>query len=170
MVESIKLLLEDYFNNTDQLNMLLKNHEKEQKKANKKYEQRQQFLIAILGKITYNKYVNNGTFAPIPLSALKINYNDIYFLNALNKKVSTEESYPIVSKFISELRTIYYRNELKLVDNGSSYEILTNIVFKNLDDIIDFFINIKKVYKKVYKTEENLDWKTFIQKFRNYLK
>ena len=56
MNKNIKRLVEDYFSGTEQMNMSINNQAKAQRKADKAYEGRQQFLITVLGKATYNKY------------------------------------------------------------------------------------------------------------------
>lgn len=173
MIESIKLLVEEYMGSTDQMNASIKNQSKESKKADKNYEVRQQFLISILGKATYNKYVNKGTFAPVPLSALHLKLDDFFTMlpeNAGIKIKSIEEAdLTNTDKVISELRKIYARNEIKFINCGTAYVLHTNIVFKTLDDIIDFFFNIMKAVKKVTKSDK-IVWKYLIKKFRDYLK
>lgn len=57
-----------------------------------------------------------------------------------------------------------------LRDNGSGQEILkTDIVFRTIDEVIDFFMAILTCYVKTYKTEE-INWKPIVRKFRAYLK
>ena len=164
MIKAIKYIVEDYFNNTDQMNNVLKTYDKQQKKYNKNFEERKQYLMQILGKITYNKYANNNIFAPIPLSALRFTQSD--FIKLRNVKEFNPEK---DEKFINEFKKLYPRNEFKFIDNGSVQVLQTNIIFKSLDDIVDFFKNIEKTYKKVYK-DEFLNLTGIIKKFRNYLK
>lgn len=164
MIKEIKLLVEDYFNSTEQMNTVLKNQQKLQKKIDKNFDSRQQFIKSILGKITYNKYVNNGIFAPIPLSALHLTYTD--FLSLYSIKNNNEE---LMNKFLSEIKKSYTRNDFKMVNNGITDVLQTNIVFKTLDDIIDFLMLIEKTFKKIYKIDK-INWNQIAKKFRNYLK
>ncbi len=165
MVKYIKYLIESYFNETDQLNNELKNIRKEENKNLKQSEQRENFLKTILGKITYNKYKNNGTFAPLPLSALHLDIDDFISLNPNVVDVDSK----LLDKFIYNINKYYSNNKIVFTDNGYNKVIQTNIVFNRLSNIIDFFINIQKAYIKTYK-DENINWKSFIKKFRNYLK
>ena len=164
MIKEIKYLVEDYFNSTEQMNTVLKNQQKLQKKIDKNFDSRQQFIKSILGKITYNKYVNNGIFAPIPLSALHLTYTD--FLSLYSIKNNDEE---LMNKFLSEIKKSYTRNDFKMVNNGITDVLQTNIVFKTLDDIIDFLMLIEKTFKKIYKIDK-INWNQIAKKFRNYLK
>lgn len=176
MVNSIKVLLEDYFNNTEQMNMLLKNYSKEQKKASKAYDQRQEFLKSILGKVTYNKYTNKGMFAPIPLSALHLTFEDFYYLfpenNIKMRPMDNEVGIEKVQKLISRINKEYPNNGIKLLDNGVSYTISSNLVFKRLDNIIDFLMIIQKNVLKITSNKNNpqVNWKAMLKKFRNYLR
>ena len=164
MIKEIKLIVEDYFNNTDQMNNVLKSYDKQQKKYNKEFDQRKQYLMKILGKITYNKYANNNIFAPIPLSALHLTYKDFTTIRSV-KEYNPEK----VEKFIQEFKKLYSNNEFKFINNGNIDVLQTNIIFKSLDDITNFFINFEKTYKKVYK-DDFIQLTNIIKKFRNYLK
>lgn len=171
IIHSIKPIMEQYYLDAyDQMNIAIDNQKKLSKKNEKIYGSRQQFLSNILGKVTYNKVINKGTFAPIPVSALHLVYRDFYYLNKQNNMVKTlpEDNTEKTFKLISELSKIYYRNEFKFLDTGSTYILQTNLVFKTVDDVIDFFENLQNVYKKVYKSIE-INWLNFVKKFRNYL-
>lgn len=176
MVNSIKVLLEDYFNNTEQMDMLLNDYQKQQKKASKAYEQRQEFLKSILGKVTYNKYLNKGMFAPIPLSALRLTFEDFYYLfpenNIKMRPMDNEEGIEKVKKLISRINKEYPNNGIKLLDNGVSYTISSNLVFKRLDNIIDFLQIIQKNVLRITseKIHPVVNWKAMLKKFRNYLR
>ena len=163
MVKNIKLLVEEYFNSTEQMNMLMKSYEKQKNKDDKAYEARQQFLSSILGRNTYNKYVNNGVFAPLPLSALHLTISD--FSKLINSK-----DLELITKVINEIGKSYARNDFNIVNVSETNKVIqTNIVLKTLDNIIDFLMVVKKAVKKVCKTEE-MNWSAITMKFRNYLK
>ena len=175
MNKNIKLLIEDYFSGTEQMNMSIKNQMKVQKKADKAYEERQQFLISVFGKATYNKYVKQENFAPIPMSALHITFNDLYYLFTVNnikiKPMDNADGIERVKKLVQFLNNVYTRNEFKLLDNGVDYNVYTNLVFKSLDEIIDFFKSLQKGVYKIAKTNKlMINWKPIIKKFRDYLK
>lgn len=175
MNKNIKLLVEDYFSGTEQMNMSIKNQAKAQRKADKAYEGRQQFLITVLGKATYNKYARKENFAPIPMSALHIKFTDLYYLfmenNVKMRPMDNADGIERVKKLIAFLNKVYSRNEFKLLDNGVDYNVHTNLVFKSLDDIIDFFQVLQKGVLKITKVNNpQISWKTIIKKFRDYLK
>lgn len=165
-MNKFKRLFEDYINNTEQMNMQLKNYEKQQKKDDKAYPQKKELLISILGRNTYNKYTN-GIFAPIPLSALHLTVNDfLKIYNSKTKKYDIE----LTLLLIQEIKKLYSRNDFNVVEIGQNQQIIqTNIVFKSLNDIIQFFLNIKTAVKKIYKSED-INWEALTKKFRNYLK
>ncbi len=167
MTKKLSALFEEYYSSTDQLNMLLKNYEKQQKKADKKQPEKQALLISILGKYTYNKYVNNGIFAPIPLSALHLTVNDfLKIYNSKTKKYDIE----LTKLLIEEINKLYPRNDFNVIEiSQNTYNIQTNIIFRSLDDIITFFLNIIKAVKKIYKSDD-INWTMLTKKFRNYLK
>lgn len=175
MNRSIKLLVEDYFSGTEQMNMSIKNQAKAQRKADKAYEGRQQFLITVLGKATYNKYAKKENFAPIPMSALHIMFNDLYYLfienNVKMRPMDNADGIERVNKLIQFLNSAYVRNEFKLIDNGVDYNVHTNLVLKSLDDIIDFLQTLQKGVSKITKVKDpQINWKMIIKKFRDYLK
>ena len=74
-----------------------------------------------------------------------------------------------MNKFLSEIKKSYTRNDFKMVNNGITDVLQTNIVFKTLDDIIDFLMLIEKTFKKIYKIDK-INWNQIAKKFRNYLK
>lgn len=176
MVNSIKVLLEEYFNNTEQMDMLLNDYQKQQKKASKAYDSRQEFLKSILGKVTYNKYQNKGMFAPIPLSALHLTFEDFYYLfpenNIKMRPMDNEAGVEKVKKLIARINKEYPNNGIRLLDNGVSYTLSSNLVFKRLDNIIDFLQIIQKNVLRISsdKTNPTVNWKAMIKKFRNYLR
>lgn len=166
MNQYVRHLILEYFDNQNtQLKDLLKNCEKEKKKYDKLSTARRDFIISILGKNTYMKYTK-GDFAPIPLSALMLSYDDFAAFSIETKKNPDDDR---VKKLISEFRKIYYSNDVNFVNNGVKKMLQTNIIFKSFDDIINFFFNIFKIYKKVYKNED-INWSILVKKFRGYLK
>lgn len=163
----MRKIFEDYSNSTDQLNMQLKNFEKQQRKEDKAYPEQKQLLISILGRNTYNKYENSGTFAPIPLSALHLTVND--FLKIYNSKTKKYDM-DLTLQLIGEIKKLYLRNDFNVVEiSDNNFIIQTNIVFKSLTDIITFFLNVKAAVKKIYKSDD-INWTALTKKFRNYLK
>ena len=170
MNKNIRLLVEEYFNSTEQMNNLLKQNQKELNKFNKNNDSRQEFIKAVLGKQTYNKYTNKGTFAPLPLSGLHFIFDDFYYLNNDLKKSKTLD--PVyekkTEKLISLLNKYYDGKEFKFVYSGVNNILSTNIVFRTIDEVIDFLTNIKKAYKQVYKSE-NINWTYITKKFRKYI-
>ncbi|MBO6271209.1 hypothetical protein J6O48_00355 [bacterium] len=72
------------------------------------------------------------------------------------------------NKLILSLSNMYPGKDLKIINTGVNKILTTNIVFKTIDDVIDFLINIKKIYKKIYKND-NINWKNITLKFRKYL-
>lgn len=163
----MRKIFEDYINSTDQLNMQLKDYEKQQKKDDKAYEERKALLISILGRNTYNKYANRGTFAPIPLSAFHLTVND--FLKIYNSKTRKYDM-DLTLQLIDQIKLLYSRNDFNVVEVSENNKIIqTNIIFKSLNDIIQFFLNIKTAVKKIYKSDD-INWTALTMKFRNYLK
>lgn len=155
-------IVESYYDSTEQMNKILKDANALQKAEAMAKEKRIEFIISVLGKKTYNKYNNDGTFAPVPLSAIRLIKKDF-------NKLSPEEDVVKIDKVIERLRLKYYRNEFSFVDNGyGEYSLKTDIVFKTIDEVIDFFYNILVAYKKVFKTEI-INWKDIVKKFRMYI-
>ena len=73
-------------------------------------------------------------------------------------------------QLIDEIKKLYARNDFNVVEVGENNKMIqTNIVFKSLNDIIQFFMNIKTAVKKIYKSED-INWTAITMKFRNYLK
>ena len=163
-----KKLVEGYYNDsTEQMNSILKSSNKSMKKYQEEYEERKNMICSILGKATYNKFNNNGIFAPVPLSALHLTLEDFAKLQVgFNySKFPMNNAITLVG-YISKN---YYRNTFKIIDNGYTNIINTDIVFKTLDEIIDFFMIVEKLFIKVYKTRK-MNWTAIVRKFRNYLK
>lgn len=173
MNKNIKKLLETYFNSYDQMTNLLKNNDKDIKKNEKEYLKNKDFVVNVLGKQTFNKF-NKELFAPIPMSALHITFEDLYytFINNIAKNHIIEDAAGVerTFKLLDELKKYYTRNELKFVDNGYSYNFNTNIIFKTFNDIVNFLVIVQKAVKKVSKRDDNISWKPLVKKFRNYVK
>lgn len=162
MNKYIYALVESYTDSTEQLNTLIKNTEALRRAEEKSQEARIEFINKVLGKQTFNKYANKGTFAPVPLSAIKLIKKDFLDLNPSKDLIKTD-------KMLERITVKYYRNDFTFIDNGyGEYGLKTDIVFKTIDEIIDFFYEILKAYKKVYHTEE-IDWNPIVKKFRKYL-
>jgi hypothetical protein len=64
------------------MNKILKDANMLRKAEEKAKETRLEFIISVLGKKTYNRYFNNGTFAPVPLSAIRLLKKDFISLVA----------------------------------------------------------------------------------------
>ena len=77
-----------------------------------------------------------------------------------------------VQKLISRINKEYPNNGIKLLDNGVSYTVSSNLVFKRLDNIIDFLMIIQKNVLKITSNKNNpqVNWKVMLKKFRNYLR
>jgi hypothetical protein len=144
------------------MNKILKDANMLRKAEEKAKETRLEFIISVLGKKTYNRYFNNGTFAPVPLSAIRLLKKDFISL-------SPQEDVVRMDKVLDRMALEYYRNEFEFLDNGyGEYELKTDIVFKTIDEVIDFFYYILVIYKKVFKTEE-INWSKIVKKFRMYI-
>ena len=159
----IYALVESYYDSTAQMNKTLKDAKKYQKAAEEAREARKTFITEILGKQTYNKMSNNDKFAPIPLNALKIERRDFDNLSASFEAEKTD-------KLVERMQVKYYRNEFALKDNGYGVEVLkTDVVFRTMDEIVDFFYAILACFVKTYRTED-IVWKSIVRRFRDYLK
>lgn len=165
MNKDIKIIVESYFDSTQQMNQSIKNMHKIQQAEEKTRDERRAFICSVLGKVTWNKFENGGSFAPIPLNAIKLSKKDF---DNLNNTLSEEEN---TYKLVEELQKIYYKNDFILTSvSGDGAEILkTDLVFSTPANVIDFFYNILKAFKKVYKSEE-ISWRHIVKKFREYLK
>jgi len=153
---------ESYQDSTYQMNKILKDANMLRKAEEKAKETRLEFIISVLGKQTYNRYFNKGTFAPVPLSAIRLLKKDFISL-------SPQEDVVRMDKVLDRMALEYYRNEFEFLDNGyGEYELKTDIVFKTIDEVIDFFYYILVIYKKVFKTEE-INWSKIVKKFRMYI-
>ena len=109
------------------------------------------------------------------MSALRIMFNDLYYLfmenNVKMRPMDNADGIERVKKLIAFLNKVYVRNEFKLLDNGVDYNVYTNLVFKSLDDIIDFLQTLQKGVLKITKLNNpQIIWKPIIKKFRDYLK
>lgn len=162
MNKYIYALVESYFDSTSQMNKTLKDAKALQNAEAHAKETREAFLKSVLGKNTYNKFDNKGLFAPVPLNALHLMKSDF-------ENLSTSIDEDKTDKLIEKIQVKYYKNTFDILDNGMGDGILrTDIVFKTLSEIIDFFYCILQSYKKVYKSED-INWKPLVKKFRNYL-
>ena len=164
MNKYIHMLVESYFDSTEQMNQLIKNTKALQRAEEKSKESRKDFIMNVLGPKAYKKYDNNGTFAPVPLSSIKLTKNDFDLMNTSLGENKTE-------KLIKMIKDSKYPNiGFYLIDNGMGNPyISTRIIFKTMDEVIDFFYTILHCFKKVYKTEE-INWKPIVDKFKKYLK
>lgn len=164
-----RALNEDYTNSTDQMNASLKKAQKTKKKQDKAAPENEKFAISILGKITYNKYVKKGVFAPMPLSALKLEFETFYKLNPENKniKMLDENDIENIEKLIKKINKAYDKTVFKIRDNGFKRVIQTDMTLKTFDDVINMFRIIQKAYKAVFNNDIN--WHPLGTKFREYL-
>lgn len=177
MNRDIRLLVEEYINSTEQMNNSIKSYNKSFNRLNRQYDERFTFICDILGKKTYNKYMNKGVFAPVPLSAINLSFKDFYMLNPnviKNQHNESEENELFkltgdnTHKLIKLLSNEYSGKELKLINDGYNLVLHTNIVFRTMDEVIDFLLKIKNIYKKLYKSDD-INWKFIQTKFRKYL-
>lgn len=172
--KKMKILRETYSSSTEQMSAQMKAYEKGQKKQDRQAEANKAFAIQVLGKITYNKYANKGTFAPIPLSGLHFLLEDFFYLNPNNKgiKFIDEDDINQMKKFINIFNKISGKEMFRVIDNGVKYVLSSNVVLKRLEDVINFLINIKNTYKTVYKQNEqnlNIVWNSISTKFKKYI-
>jgi len=162
MNKYIQQLVEAYYDSTEQMNRILKDAAALRKAEEKAKENRIEFIVGVLGKQTYNKFANKGLFAPVPLSAMKLLKKDFVAL-------SPAQDLAKIDRVLERIAQKYYRNEFSFVDNGmGEYELKTDIVFKTLDEIINFFLTILSEYKKTFRSEE-INWSPIVKKFRAYL-
>ena len=164
MNKYIQMLVESYFDSTEQMNRLIKDTKALQRAEEKSKESRKEFIMNVLGPKAYKKYDNGGTFAPVPLSAIMLTKKDFDMMNP-----SFDDSKTF--KLIDMIRNTKYSNiGFELRDNGMGNPyISTRIIFRTMDEIIDFFYTILHCFKKVYKSEE-INWKPIVDKFKKYIK
>lgn len=168
MNEIVKNTIIAYYTPSEQMNNVLNNAKKIQAKYDKANVGRHEFLMNAMGKSLYKKCMNNGaldTFAPIPFSALGFTAEDFIKFQTVNNFVD-----PIgLSKLYQYIEIAYPKNMFKVYDNG---DIRCDIVFKTIDDIIDFFEIILKCTNKANKTKmqvQDLNWRPICKKFNIYL-
>lgn len=170
----MKSVNEFYDDSQLQMTNSMKAQDKQQRAKAKNEEQRRIYAISILGKRTFNKYYNKGTFAPLPLSGLKLTFEDFYQLNPNNKniKMLDEDDIEKTKRIINVINSLSDRNIYKVIDNGFTYMLQTQETFKEFDDVIDFFLKINKAYKQVYRKNDknnDINWNPIKIKFRKYL-
>lgn len=159
----IYALVESYVDSTQQMNKILKDAKKYELAAEETRDSRKQFITEILGKAMYNRMENEDKFAPIPLNALKFERKDF-------ENISTDINVDKTDKFIEKMSVKYIRNEFALKDNGYRVQVLkTDVVFRTMEEIINFFYNVLACYVKTYRNED-INWKPIVKKFRAYLK
>ena len=157
----IKQLVESYFDSTSQMNSVIKDAIALMDKEEKLKETRTEFIQNILGKSTYKKFENDGLFAPVPLNGIKLTRKDF---DDLYSELNGEKT----EKMIAIIASKYGNYDLVLREEPDM-QIKTNIVFKTIDDIINFFYNILTAFKRIYRTED-INWKPIVRKFREYLR
>ena len=172
--KEMKILKETYSNSSDQMTDSIKAQEKKQKKRDRLAEANKAFAIGVLGKITYNKYLNKGIFAPMPLSGLKLTLEDFYLLNPANKgiKMLDAEDIEKTKRLVGLFNKLIGKEVYRIIDNGYNYLLQTNTVLKTFDDVIDMLLTIKKAYKTVYRCNDSncdINWDPIKSKFRKYL-
>ena len=156
-----------YKDSTYQMKKTLSKYNSEKNKYDKNYQSNIELIQTILGKNTYRKIENNGVFAPLYLTSIKLNLEDFASLDNTYKKGDSLES---AEKLIGLMKkNEYYRNSLSAIDDGYNMKIKTDIVFKDLDELIFFFITIYKYFQQVYK-KKDINWNSIVKKIRNYLK
>lgn len=157
----IKQLVESYFDSTEQMNSVLKDAMALMAKEEKLKDARTEFIQKVLGKTTYKRFENNGLFAPVPLNAIQLTRKDFDDLYAELSGEKTDKLFDILAK--------NYGNYDMVLREDSDMQIKTNLVFKTIDDIINFFYNVLAAYKRVYRSED-INWKPIVRKFREYLR
>lgn len=157
----IKQLVESYFDSTSQMNAVLKDAMALMAKEEKLKEARTEFIQSVLGKTTFKKLENNGLFAPVPLNGIKLTRQDFDDLYVELSGEKTDKLFDILAK--------NYGNYDLILRDEPEMQIKTNLVFKTIDDIINFFYNVLAAYKRVYRNED-INWKPIVRKFRDYLR
>ena len=100
----------------------------------------------------------------MPLNAIKLTFQDFIDLTT-----SFDVPNDKVVKMINYLHVKYYKySEFAYDVEYTDSPIRTNIVFKTIDDIINFFYYVLRSFNRVFHTEE-INWKPFVKKFRSYL-
>lgn len=159
----VKMLVEGYFDSTDSLNQVLKDAKKYQREREKEVDNRRFFIQSVIGKKLYNRYTNNGMFAPVMLSAIKLTERDFSLL------IKNETVDDKTDKLVSYVSSYYPNKDFKLVDGHRDDRVIkTDITFSTIDDMIDFFYNILRAFKKTYHTE-NVFWRPIVQRFKEHL-
>lgn len=160
----IHALVENYYamNPTEQMNKTLKTAKKAIRAQEEAEAARREFIINIVGKNTFRKVSDPELFAPIPVNALKITRKDFDNMNLSIDDNRTD-------KFVENIGIRYFRNDFMLRNNGFDDVIKTDIVLKTPDELIDFFYTVLASFKKTYHSEENINWKPIVQKFRHYI-
>lgn len=169
MSKLVKQLIEQYISSTEQMDEVMKKIASSTKKYEKEKDSRNQFILNVLGKVVYNKLVKNGsmgTFAPIPLSALRLNMSDFQKICSINKKNLTNDDISTIANLVN---ASYKRN--LFVFRGEQLE--TDIVLQTMDSVIDFFNTLIRSFLKITKTPikdiTNFDVKPIVQKLKKYL-
>lgn len=157
----IKYIIESYFSSTEQMNAVLKDAKELMKQNEKMKDVRTEFIQGILGKTTFRRFDNEGLFAPVPLNGIKLTGRD---MSNIYPEMDDEKT----DKFIEKIAAKYPNCDFILRDNMDE-QIKTDIVFKTIDDIIDFFYAVYSAYKKTYRRDD-LNWKPVVKKFREYLR
>ena len=105
-----------------------------------------------------------GTFAPIPLSALKLTLDDFESFRVMNGYDTKEDALMDVIVWIDRY---YFSHDFKIVNNN----LYTDIFYISVDEIIDLYIAIWKAFNTVYHVKypkEDISFDPFNKKFRKY--
>lgn len=165
MDKYIRALVNESFyamNPTEQLNKTLKTAKKAAKAKEEAEAARSEFISDVLGKQTVKKFGDEEHFAPIPVGAIEITRKDFDNLAQTLDVIKTDE-------LIERLGIKYYRNDFSFRSNGKEDVLKTDLVLKTPDEMVDFFYAILYCFKKTYKTEEQISWRSVVKKFRHYL-
>lgn len=151
MSKLVKQLIEQYISSTEQMDEVMKKIASSTKKYEKNKDSRNQFISNVLGNVVYNKLIKNGsmgTFAPIPLSALRLSMLDFQKICSINKKNITNDDISTIANLVN---ASYKRN--LFVFRGEQLE--TDIVLQTMDSVIDFFNILIRAFLKITKTPIN---------------
>lgn len=167
---AMKIIMEAYLDNYEQIQNILKQEETYTKKRNAKTEKNQNITLNIFGPRLFKAYMLHGnmdTFAPVPLNAIKLSKNDI---ESIYKKFIADEDTleKYTNKIMLNLKKEYNRNQFKF--NGD--DVYTDITFKTFDELCDFIAAVSNTINKSIKNlpEDCINWKLFVNKFKLYLK
>lgn len=163
MKSYIRRLFEMY-SDTESMRKSIKDSEDETKKLSKRQEERIGFAQEVMGKSMVKRLSDKEKFAPVYVGDMGLTAEDF---DSLVGDDATEEK---TERLVERLSKCYVRNTFKLKDSVRGNGVLnTNLVFREFDELIDFFYNIKKIVKSLYHTDD-IKYNKIVNALRKYLK